>query len=183
MIVDMLSDGDGLFGVELFDELQRGQKLFALYRVGRALLAHDEPAPELTAYIEATVAVIYEFALSQIRLEIEDLDLEAKSPTWREMVVSALHEMEEDFTEVPAVKSPDMEEWRFVLEVLQGLILWDNDFEMQESMDVDPQEGRRFKQVLGVSQDYYTAVPPDLPDLQCNLYIDALRGLTPKGRA
>lgn len=33
---------------------------------------------------------------------------------------------------------------------------------------------------MGISADYYTAVPLDPPDHQLNLYIDALMGLTPQ---
>lgn len=36
MMVDFLSDNDCEFGVHVFDQLQRGQKLFSLYRVARA---------------------------------------------------------------------------------------------------------------------------------------------------
>ena len=35
---------------------------------------------------------------------------------------------------------------------------------------------------MGVSETYYTAVPHDPPDDQLNLYLDALKGLTPRGR-
>ncbi len=59
MMVDYLSDGDAGFGVQVFDDLQWGQKLFALYRVARALLQPDEPAPEHTAFSEGTVASVY----------------------------------------------------------------------------------------------------------------------------
>ena len=35
---------------------------------------------------------------------------------------------------------------------------------------------------MGISDNYYTAVAHDPPDDQINLYIDALMGLSPRGR-
>ena len=35
---------------------------------------------------------------------------------------------------------------------------------------------------LGISPDYFTAVPDEVPDQQLRLYRDALQGLTPAGR-
>ena len=58
------------FGVQSFDNLQSGQKVFTLYLVCRALLNTSEPTPNLTAYLEATVAAIYWFALEQVEQEI-----------------------------------------------------------------------------------------------------------------
>ena len=46
MMVDLLATGDCEVGMQVFDELQRGQKLFALYRAARGLLRPDEPPPE-----------------------------------------------------------------------------------------------------------------------------------------
>ena len=59
MMVDLLATGDCDFGVQVFDDLQRGQKLFALYRAARGLLQPDEPPPELTAFLEGAVASVY----------------------------------------------------------------------------------------------------------------------------
>ena len=73
-------------------------------------------------------------------------------------------------------------EWELLIECLEGAVLWDNDFEVQEGMDVDPDASRSLKRVLGIPDNYYIEVPCDLPDGQINLYIDALKGLTPRGR-
>ena len=48
MMADLLANGDTDFGVLVFDDLQPGAKLFALYQSGRALLRPDEP---LSAFI------------------------------------------------------------------------------------------------------------------------------------
>ena len=69
MMVDHLSIDDCDFGVPVFGELQRGQKLFALYRAGRGLLRPDEAPPELTAFLEAAVAAVYRHALDKVIME------------------------------------------------------------------------------------------------------------------
>lgn len=49
-------------------------------------------------------------------------------------------------------------------------------------MDADPDVSRAVKGYMGVAESYYSAVPLDPPDEQLNLYVDALKGLTPSGR-
>ena len=181
MIVDLLSDADFDFGVRAFDELQRGQKLFVLYHAGRALLAPDEPAPELTAYLEAAVAAIYRFMIAQVLQEIEEPEFAFHQPSWRRMVLDAFGDRE-GLAELPDVKSSDVSEWELLVECLEATVLWDDDFEMQVGMDADPDVSRSLKHTLGISDDYYVDVPCDVPDKQVNLYIDALKGLTPHGR-
>ncbi len=59
-----------------------------------------------------------------------------------------------------------------------GAVLWDNDYEAQERLDLPPEQSNQLKELLGVEDDYYTDVPEDLRDDQLNLYVDALKGLT-----
>ena len=49
-------------------------------------------------------------------------------------------------------------------------------------LDADHDTTRTLNEVMGISDNYYTDVPYDPPDDQLNLYIDALKGLTPRGR-
>jgi hypothetical protein len=181
MMVDLLSEGDTDFGVQPFDELQRGQKLFALYRAGRGLLAPDEPAPELTAFLEATVAAVYRFIQGQVVQEIEEPDFATADPSWRSMVLDAIRQRG-DVEDIPDESDPDISQWEFLMECLQNGVLWDNDLEMQEGMDIDPDTSRSLKRILGIPDNYYIEVPSDVRDGQVNLYIDALKGLTPRGR-
>ena len=69
-----------------------------------------------------------------------------------------------------------------MMECLEGRVLWDADFEAQERLDVDPDASRNLDELMGIPDNYYTAVAYDPPDDQINLYIDALMGLTPRGR-
>jgi hypothetical protein len=102
MMVDRLSVGDYEFGVQVFDDLQRGQKLFALYRAARGLVHPDEPPPELTAFLEGAVATVYRHALHMAALEIEDRDFPPHDPTWRKMILDAARESE-DIDEPPVL--------------------------------------------------------------------------------
>ena len=89
MMVDHLSIDDGDFGVDAFDELRLGQKLFSLYRAGRALLDPDEPLPERAAFLDATVAAVYQHTHDMVVQEIDDRDFASLRPSWRELVIEA----------------------------------------------------------------------------------------------
>lgn len=180
MMVDNLSDGDCEFGVQVFDDLQRGQKLYSLYRAGRALLRPNEKTPELTAYLEGAVASVYRYALGMVAVEIEEPGITHR-PSWRQLLVDAASECD-DISELPDKASCDRGEWELLVECLEATVLWDTDFEAQDRLDVDPDKARELDELMGNPADYYTAIAYDPPDEQINLYIDALMGLTPQGR-
>ena len=165
-----------------FDGLQRNQKIFVLHAVGRALLCEDEPAPKLTAPIEAAVAAIYECARSMISLELSgelvdgDDDLPA-APSWREMVTAACRE-NGIADELTNVQENEPDDWDVLLDCLADRVLWDRDFEMEEHLDVDPQAGQRVKSELGIDRDYFTAVPPEPSDAEAERLLAELRLLT-----
>jgi hypothetical protein len=69
-----------------------------------------------------------------------------------------------------------------LLECLAGCVLWDNDYECQESLDLPPDLSRRLRAIMGMDDDYYTDVPPDPTNDQAKLYVDALVGLTADAR-
>jgi len=177
MVVDLLADCDVEFGVIPFDELQRTQKLFVLYRSARGLLRPNEPAPKLTAFIESSVATVYEHAKDRVLQEIDETDDSGTTSFWRRLVLEAAREQVAP-DELPHEMDRDKEIWTFLIECLVGCVLWDNDYECQESLDLPPEESRRLRAILGVADDYHTEVPPDPPDEQANLYVDALMGLT-----
>jgi len=180
VIVDLLADTDMGFGVTPFDELQRNQKLVVLYHSARGLLRPDEPAPKLTAVVESAVATVYEFANDQAHQEIEENNTQEPS-FWRRLILDAAREQVAP-DELPHEMDGDKETWTFLVECLAGCVLWDNDYESQGSLDLPPEAGRRFRETLGMADDYYTDVPPDPPDNQANLYVDALMGLTADAR-
>ena len=97
MIADDLSVADGPFGIKAFDELQRNQKIAVLHSVARALLLQNQPAPKLTAAIEAAVASVFQRARGTVSLELSG-ELEpgeaafANAPSWRDLVRNACSE-------------------------------------------------------------------------------------------
>lgn len=177
MIVDLLAGGDMEFGVTPFDELQRNQKLVVLYSSARGLLHPSEPTPKLTAYIESAVATVFEFAKDQVHQEIDDPELRRGIPRWRRLVLDAAGERVAS-GQLPDESNADMETWTLLLECLAGSVLWDNDYEWQDTMDLPPEKSRHLRATLGVDDDDYTDVPQDPRDDQSKLYLDALMGLT-----
>ena len=171
------SESDMEFGVSAFDELQRNQKLLVLYKSARALLRPNEPAPKLTAFIESSVAIVYEHAKDQVNQEIDDPESSSESSFWRRLVLEAVREQVAP-DELPIGTDCNKQTWTVLVECLAGCVLWDNDYDSQLSLDLPPEESRQFRAMLGMADDYYTDVPPDPPDDQANLYADALVGLT-----
>jgi len=181
-IVDLFATDDDIdLGVAAFDELQRNQKLFSLYSSSRGLLRPDEPAPDLTAFIESAVATVYEFAADRVRNEIEDPEPKEGAPHWRSLILDAAGELDGDI-DLPDVADADIDIWDLLLECLAGRVLWDNDYELRENLDLPPEEGKLLHATLGMDDDYFTAIAPDPPDDQVNLYLDALMGLTASAR-
>ncbi len=180
MLVDLLADSDGeaSFGVSTFDELQLGQKVFIIYRSARGLLRPDEPVPKLTSSVEAAVATVFEHVRTMVVQEIDEPAFASPTPYWRSLVLDAAREQDDPAIELPQAESSDKDTWWLLLECLMGAVLWDNDYEAQERLDLPPEQSNQLKEVLGVEDDYYTDVPTDPRDDQLNLYVDALKGLT-----
>ena len=162
MMTDFLADEDVDFGVQAFDLLQRGSKLFALYRSGRALLRPDEAAPKRTAYLDAAIASVYRHLLSVVEMETEDGGFSSSSLFWRKLVCDAGREIE-SVEHVPDVTSESTSEWDSVVECLSEDVLCDRDFEIEGYLDAEPETARALKHDMGIPADYYTAVPFDPP--------------------
>ena len=179
-MVDLLADGDADFGVPEFDQFQLGSKFYALHRSGRALLRPDEPVPERVAYLDAAIAAVYQHTLAMVAMEIEG---ETGGPPhfWRKLVCDAARGSD-GIEDVPDQAARDEMEWELVVECLMEDVLWDRDFEIEEHLDADPDSASAIKGVMGIPTNYFTAVPVDPPDDQLKLYVDALMGLSPRGR-
>ena len=170
------------FGVPAFDDLTWQQRLVLLADMGGALLREEIPPPELTVLSEATVGAIYENLRYRIRSEVENDDpviTEGCDTTnWRRLVLAAIDEIDnpevlskQDYQQ-PNVDCSDLEEWDFTVEILANCVLWDDDWRNEDLfMDVAPEVGRVPKRLLGISDDYYTAIPPDPNDTE----LDAVR--------
>jgi hypothetical protein len=68
----------------------------------------------------------------------------------------------------PAVDSNDHAEWECLVDYLANRILWeDRDYEMgDEFMDADPGESRLKMEIMGIADDYYTAIAPDPTEVE-----------------
>ncbi|MEI8371278.1 MAG: hypothetical protein WCJ35_00425 [Planctomycetota bacterium] len=183
IIVDMVrDDAEGLwqFGAPPFDKLQPNQKLAVLAEVGSALLCEDQPMPRLTAVEEATVGAVYEAIRLLVEMEIDQPPEWRESPSWRELVLAACQER--GIEELLDAQSEDLDEWEVLIGSLAGEVLWDEDWKDSESlMDADPRAGRAVKELLGIDEDYYIAVPPDPTEEEMKGVWATLRGLTKGG--
>jgi hypothetical protein len=161
--------------------LQRNQKIFVLHTVARALLFESEPTPQLTAAIEAAVAAVFERAGSVVSLELSgefgaDTDF-PDLPSWRELVLAACHETG-IADELTNVQQDDPDDWVVLLECLEGRLLWDSDWEMDEQLDADPDAAGGMKDFLGIDRDYFVDVPPEPSDAEADRLLAELRSLT-----
>ena len=184
MIVDMLADDDFLTGISIFDDLTRNQRIAAYHSAARALLTADEPAPALTAVLEAAVASIYHHAQGMIEMEIsddladdEDYLLYPETPTWRELAIAAGRQMGIEDLHDPAVV-----DWDLLLVCLEDHVLWDHDWAMVAHLDAAPDLAHRIKDELGIAEDYYFAMPDDPRDADAERLLTELRTLTGDAR-
>jgi hypothetical protein len=80
----------------------------------------------------------------------------------------------------PAVDSADFDDWEFLVDGLANRILWeDGDYEMGDAfMDAAPSESRARMHVMGIADDYYTAIAPDPTDEELEHIRRLLRSVT-----
>lgn len=180
MLIDTVIIEDEPLASGAFESLQRNQKVFVLHRVGRALLCEDEPPPKLTAPIEAAVAAVFGCVRSMVAMELSGelaAGDTAGTPSWRQMVAGACRE--NSISDEPIdVEDDDADEWDILLECLEDCVLWDEDWAMEEHLDVDPDAADRVKRFLGIEPDYFVAIQPDPSDAEAETLIAALRSLT-----
>ena len=181
-IGDYLSDVELTMGAGVFDDLQRNQQIAVLHTIARALLCQDEPAPTLTAVIEAGVWCVYQNIRDMIEVELDDAAGLMPGATWRQLILAACREAEVA-EELPEEDCRDKREWDFPIEVLESRVLWDYDWQLENSIDLAPDAGRRLKDELGIADDYFVAVPPDPPDAEAERLLQAMNQLADAARA
>ncbi len=159
-------------GIAIYDHCTPSQRLGLLHQVAHYLLTETDRSLPLSALTDATVAAIFVEVRDQIAIEIgfaPDQQTEGEA-SWREMVLAAHrsvfpHRLEEDgglLDGPPIAVSEDLLGWEAMVNELCDSILWDRDFEMAESfLDVDPGVSRHRRRLLGIDDDYFTAVAPD----------------------
>lgn len=157
MMVDELteesvSDIQSPYQVPFFDNQPWQLRLKLLAEVVPALIDADVPAPELTAYHEATVAAIFHQAGTFLTMEIENDDGDTPEPdSWRQLAFDCIEQLTaedvgDDF-QPTALESDDIDRWDREIELIRDRILWDEDFLMHDPQslnqvtlpDVDPE--------------------------------------------
>jgi hypothetical protein len=129
-----------------------------LHQVGMALLRPDVPCPELTAVLDAGVAAVFQHLRSCLELEIGKPP--PYRPTWRRWIAGACREC--GVPGIPKLSSVDAGAWDSCIQGLEDRILWDADYDIGDNfMDGPPEVDEAMKQMFGVSDDYFTAIPPD----------------------
>jgi len=198
MVVDNMRVCDHEFGIAVFDDLGRNQKIAILHLVARSLLSGDQPPPRLTAVLEGAVAGVYLHAREMLSMELEERDEDTSEepewvneyfgevasrqlPTWRERVHAACRELKVG-GDLPSPDNRDCDEWDLPLTSLEDCVLWDTDWEMQEALDANPDATRRAKEELGIDEDYFVAIPPDPTDEEAERLLVELIEFTADGR-
>ena len=63
--------------------------------------------------------------------------------------------------------SDHVDDWEFLIDYLADRILWEADYEMTDVfLDADPSESEMRMGLMGIAEDYYTAITPDPTDQQ-----------------
>ena len=58
----------------------------------------------------------------------------------------------------------DWSEWDCILDGYEDRFLWDNDFEDTEFADMSSDQADSVRHIMGIADEYYATVPPDLDD-------------------
>lgn len=172
---NVISDEDEIFETEvgLFDRLTVGQKVSALSIVANGLLSKDVACVKLTAVLEATVAVVYDYIKRNLTLECDEPE---SSTQWRTLVVKAIEfevvGVPHNFDEV------DLDEWCDEVDSLRDGVLWDEDYKLEENIaDQSPDDSKRMKKNAGIHPDYFTDVIDDIKDDEIETTCKALNEL------
>lgn len=165
-------------GIECFDNLTFGQRVSVLSIIGYGLLRTDTPAVRLTAVLEGTIAAVFQHLHDMITFEI---DTPGFGTCWRELVIAARKQMEDDDAERAQIPEPtceDLDEWDFQMQRLSEAVLWDGDYEdAQLYIDFSPEKSKELRSMMGIPDDYFMAIADDLTDDKAQVKIKELRKL------
>jgi len=164
-LLDMIQAGlsdDSEFsaGIPVFDSLTYPQKIAVLHHVAHALFRQDVPMPELTAVLEGAVAAVFQNLQWLVEEEIQTA---AGGETFlRKLISQACRNLEVE--EVPRPSCDDPDEWSFCVECLHDAVLWDTDYLGEGNfVDLPPERSRALKAEMGVTDEYFLSLAPELP--------------------
>jgi hypothetical protein len=132
LVAELERDGaEHQSGVKSFDRLPLGMRWLMLDHISKALLSADVDPPMHTAASEAAICAVYEQLGFCIESEIESCeDARDEEPVTvvRTLAFHACKEIGLACGENPEDDNPV--EWRFAVDDLMGLVLWDRDFDL-----------------------------------------------------
>lgn len=160
-------------GVKVFDGLTFGQKISVLSIIGNGLLRADVPCVELTEVVECAIAAVFEHLNNLIAAEIDRSEL---GFDWREKVIAARKAIGAE--DILAATCDDLEEWIIEVESLAEGILWDADYDDGDIyLDHSPEDSKWLRNIVGISDNYYSAVVDDLSQADIGRKLEKLREL------
>jgi hypothetical protein len=143
-------------------------------------MASEPGAVEDVTLWRQLVLVAYREGEEENRTEAPD-ESQTRGDPLREVPPTCEGEENDDTDEVwvpPSVDSDDVDDWEFLIECLANRILWEGDYEMSDVfLDADPSEGAMRMGLMGIAEDYYTAIAPDPTDQQLEAIRRRLRWL------
>ena len=153
------------FGIPSFYQLTWQQKMVMLLQVLKPLLIEAVPAPTRTALNDATVAAIYaqmetsvesEIYMQQTTTQSEEGDTDRRC-----QIVEAIQEQGTE-RNWPDPECVVMDEWELAVAEVKSWVLPDEDYQMDGlTLDLPQEKSRELKQMMGIRQGYFRAVPPD----------------------
>lgn len=148
-VLGAADDEESFFEVAtVFDRMTRSQQLASLEAVAHHLFHKTPECLPLTAWSEATLATVLDEAKRLVRVEVDSGD----QAGYRQTVLDAMGIDDWD----------DPEEWEAVLDCYDERFLWDLDYQDERGMDLPPDQEAATRAMMGVTNDYNAAIPPDL---------------------
>jgi len=154
-ISEAIDDAESTYGgARVFDQMTRTQQLASLELASKYLFLKTEDCLELSAWSEATLASILAQIRTLLQLEVDEGDKDEIR-----CIISRMTECD-----VSQDDWNDWSEWDNILDGYEDRFLWDSDFDDTEIVDLPPDRADSVRQMMGISDGYYSSVPPDLDD-------------------
>jgi hypothetical protein len=173
---------DYISGVTVFDRLTHGQRVVVLDEVANGLLREETPTPPHTAANEAAIAAVFRTIRELIELETDEdpAGLSGPDSSIRRLVREACWDQQLRVS-IPWIGTEDPEEWESCTSELTDQILWDRDFEDEDTfVDAPPEETQQRLELACISEEYYGAVPADPESKDVDRLVAGVRSLCRK---